>query len=477
MRRFVARRFEDNLSRHVLFAVIALATFSRVADAQISAEQLLKLSTGDPAGQQQSLNEAIATFHAGDLDSTRVQLAAACRDHAQLPPSRVLMGYLLLSNNALAAARSELELAVVELPADPEAYAMLGDLAFQEGRRVEAELLFRRSLLLAEALKDNPKRKARLLGRAHAGLAAVAEARAQWSQAQEHLMAWLKSEPDSGPVHRRLATTWFQLGKAKEAYRELQTAASAAPEAGPAAAELSLAGMYEQAGDEVNAAKMISAAVKRGGQHLPTQIAAAEWALRAADRLPEAHTYAAAALAIDKHASEALVLAGAVARLQQEPERAIKFLEAAHLEAPDNFQAVNLLALVLADEQEPRDQQRALRFAQANAARYPQNAESAATLGWVYQRLGQMRDADAALTRALNAGTLSADGAYFVATMLKRQGRREEAAKLATKALETKQPFLYRDQAADIAGQSTDQPNGASTGARKSPAPTRGAGK
>jgi hypothetical protein len=36
VRRFVARRFEDSLSRHVLFAVIAVAAISRVADAQIS---------------------------------------------------------------------------------------------------------------------------------------------------------------------------------------------------------------------------------------------------------------------------------------------------------------------------------------------------------------------------------------------------------------------------------------------------------
>ena len=109
--------------------------------------------------------------------------------------------------------------------------------------------------------------------------------------------------------------------------------------------------------------------------------------------------------------------------------------------------------------------------------RYPQNAEAAATLGWVYQRLGQIRDADAALTRALNAGTLGADGAYFVATMLERQGRREEAAKLATKALETKQPFLYRDQAAAIAGKSADPSSEASPVAEKSPTPTRDAEK
>jgi len=473
VRQLVARRIECGLSWYVLLAVLAIATLAPSAHAQMSAEQLLRLSTGDPASQQQMLSEPVATFLAGDLDGARAQLTAAYRGHALLPPPRVLMAYLLVSNNAVAAARNELESVVVESPADPEAYAMLADLAFQDGRRAEAELLFARSLRLAEALKDNPKRKARLLGRAHAGLAAVAEARAQWPLAQEHLTAWLKNEPDNGPVHRRLATAWFRLGKAKEAYRELQTAAKADADAGPAAAELALAEMYEQAGDEASAAKMIGAAVKRGGQHLATQLAAAEWALRAADRLAEAQTHATAARAIDEHASDALVLLGAIARLQREPARAIELLEAAHLEAPDNFQAINLLALVLADEQEPRDQQRALKFAQANATRYPQNAEAAATLGWVYQRLGHIRDAETALNRAFNAGTLSADGAYFVATMFERQGRREEAAKLAAKALETKQPFMYRAQAAEIVSHWKGQGSEISTAAEKSPPPTR----
>ena len=102
---------------------------------------------------------------------------------------------------------------------------------------------------------------------------------------------------------------------------------------------------------------------------------------------------------------------------------------------------------MLADQEEPREQQRALRFAQANATRYPQSAEAAGTLGWAYQRLGQADEAEAALNRALTAGTLSADCTYFVADLFERQGRREEAATLATKALESTVPFLYRAQA------------------------------
>jgi tetratricopeptide (TPR) repeat protein len=471
-RQRIARRIAGSLWSYMLLAILVLATVAQAAHAQMSAEILLNLSTGDPVNQQQMVNDAVAAFNAGDLEGARTQLMAACRDHAKLPPSRVLMAYLLVSNKALSAARNELELVVVELSADPESYAMLADLAYQDGRRAEAELLFARSLRLAEALKDNPQRKARLLGRAHAGLAAVAEARGQWPEAREHLTAWLKNEPDNEPVHRRLATAWFHLGKPKEAYQELQTTAKADPNSGPAAAELALAEMYEQAGDQANGAKMIGAAIKRGGENLTTRLAAAEWALRA-DRLAEAQTHAAAALAIDEHSSDALVLSGAIARLQRESAQASKFLEAAHLEDPENFQATNLLAQVLADGSDSRDQQRALKFAKANAARYPQNAEAAATMGWVYQRLGLTRDAEVALSRALTAGTLSADGAYFAATMLQRQGRREEAAKLAAVALETKQPFLYRAQAAEIVSHAKGQGAELSSADEKSQPPTR----
>ena len=193
----------------------------------------------------------------------QAQLTAACRAHAELPPSRVLMAYLVVSNNAVAAAHNELESVVVELPADPEAYAMLADLAFQDQRRAEAELLFARSLRLAEGMKDNPKRKARLLGRAHAGLAALAEAREQWPLALDHLAAWLKAEPASAAAHQRLGKALFHQSKAKEAYQEFQAAAKTDVTAGPASAELSLADLYEQAGDQASAAKMMAAAVKR----------------------------------------------------------------------------------------------------------------------------------------------------------------------------------------------------------------------
>ena len=118
-------------------------------------------------------------------------------------------------------------------------------------------------------MKDNPKRKARLLGRAHAGLAAVAEARGQWPLAQEHLAAWLKAEPASAAAHQRLGKALFHESKVKEAYQEFQAAAKADPTAGPASAELSIADQYEQAGDQAGAAKMMAAAVKLAGTTAP----------------------------------------------------------------------------------------------------------------------------------------------------------------------------------------------------------------
>jgi hypothetical protein len=79
-------------------------------------------------------------------------------------------------------------------------------------------------------------------------------------------------------------------------------------------------------------------------------------------------------------------------------------------------------------------------------------------------------EAEAALNNALATGNINPDGAYLAARMFERQGRDAEAARLAAKALETKPPFMYRTESAEIVSRWQARDAAAAKGPDKGPA-------
>ncbi len=153
---------------------------------------------------------------------------------------------------------------------------------------------------------------------------------------------------------------------------------------------------------------------------------------------------------IDPDNADANVLAGGIARLEHDNQAAERYLESAHGQAPANLAASNLLALTLADGDDPAGQARALELAQQNFDKNPQNSEAMATLGWALFRLGRFDEASQRLHQAMATGTLNPNGAYFVARICQREGKFTDAKTLLTKALATKRRFAYQDDAQQL---------------------------
>ncbi len=260
------------------------------------------------------INAAEELLRAGDFDAAREKLADAQKKNPRLAPGGVIVARWCLANNQIPQARAELEKVVELEPGEPEAYALLGDLAWRDRRIAETELLFREALTRAGALKGSAARKAEAEAQAHAGLATVGEARSRWPVARDELAAWAKADEKNPIPHERLGVALFQLGKPKEALAEFQTAGKLNTDF---IAEIALAKLYEESGDRENATRWMNAAVKRLPASVTVRLTVANWQLET-NRIAQAKAQVEAALKADPNALDAKILAGGIARLEKD---------------------------------------------------------------------------------------------------------------------------------------------------------------
>ena len=428
----------------VVLALAILALRVSPAAAQMSVEILTSGATSDAEGPHyQDVEDAIKKFTTRDYEGARKLLEEARKKTPKLAPAEIMMAQLYRASNQSGPGRAELEKAVRKYPQDPEAYLLIGEIGLQEGRTTEAGLVFAKASEVTNAFKENPKRLQNFKIRSFAGLASVDESLERWKEAKVHLEAWVKADQDSANPHQRLGRALFQLKEAKEAYTEFQTAAKADAKLPPV--DVTMASLYWTAGDKTKAEQFLERAIKAGGKDLRSKLALTQLLLTM-NRLGDAQKYADEAVKADPKSIEAKLAAGVLARMQGDYKTAEKLLDAVHQQSPANFLATNHLALVLV-EGDDASKQRALEFAEMNARQNPKNAEAVATLGWVYFKNGKVKEAEQALNSLMSAGGVTADSAFYLASMLAEQGRTTEALKLLENILNGERLFAYRKQA------------------------------
>jgi len=433
-----------------LMVAVAMALPASRADAQVTAQTLIGKAVSDDS-QNQEVTGAINRFRDRDIDGCRAILERVKSNNAKLPPPGVMMAMLWLSVNQLGPARAELEDSVVKFPKDPEPYLMMGDLAFQERRVTDADMLFKEATRLTAEYTENAKRKRDFDIRCNAGSAAVAEARKQWEAAQKHLQAWIDLDPDNASAHQRMGIVLFQLSKPTEALEQFREAKKLDQKA--VQPELAMARLYDDAKKRDTAKKLIEAAIKEAPKDPAVLLAASQWYLGQND-LERAKAIADDALKIDAKSLEGRVVRGAIARVARDYATAEKFFYDAHVQSPGNFPASNSLALVLIESDDKESRQRALEMAEANVAMHrensPQQVNALTTLAWVYYKLGRREDAEKILAQITQNNALTTDGAYYVAKLLSDRGEKDRAKKILEEVLVNEPMFATRPDAVDL---------------------------
>jgi Tfp pilus assembly protein PilF len=414
-----------------------------------AAENTVADPTGTSEAQPQEIKDAIARFQERDFEGAMKLLKEAVKKNADLPPATVIMAQFYAAANSAPDFRRSLEQAVVEAPADPEAYAIMAEMAMRERRVTDADLLYQKAnAVLAKADKSvSNKRKDGLTPRILSGLAAVDDYRENWAGEQKQLESWLKADPKSADAMQRLAQCLFRQKDAQGALEKLREAAKINTKL--LTPEAILAGFYERAGDRKNAQLWMEKAIVAAPKDLNTRLAAAQWNLQAG-QFDEAKKQASEAQKLDSNSVEAKMVRGVIALFLKDFKGAELYFQEAFNQSPRTFGASNNLAIALVeqtgDDAEAK-KRRALGYAQNNVQQYPKSAEAYSTLGWVFYKMRRLEDAEKMLNTAVSSGQMTPDTAYYLARISVDRNKETQAKQLLEGALKSPEPFMYKDEA------------------------------
>ena len=331
---------------------------------------------------------------------------------------------------------------------------ILGNVALQERRVTDADLLYQKATELLKSFTSSPKRKEILEPQTISGLAAVAEAREQWALAQTDLESLLKLNPKDAfcdaAARPRVVPAEGRGRRSDEAQgsqdRRQGQRAHARGRAGPFSTS-SMATTF-------NAQKWMTKALNNAPDDLRTQLVLAQWALETG-QIDMAETHAAKALTLDPKSLEAKVLRGVVALFKKDYKVAEKVLRRTPTcnRPAASRRAINL-ALALCEQVDSSKKpdaaklRRALEYANANYQQNSKNADAASTLGWgALQGWRPGSGRVGAPARPASTGNLSADTAYYMAQISYDRGRKDDAKILLEAVLKGTRPFSMRPEA------------------------------
>lgn len=425
----------------------AMATQEAILKA-LTVENLIGNAVSLSNQQYPDVDKAIQRFKNGDTQGAKEFLEIAKQKYPKLPPVDLILAKLQVIARNGPAARVYLEQTVTENPTDPEAYLILGDIAFTEGRTTEANALFEKAQALSQAFTENEKRKQDFEIRVLAGLAAVKEKRQLWAEAQALLTKWVGLNPDSSAAHLRLGNTLFRLKKPTEAFNEFKKARDLQPDSSHP--YILLGQLYTQDKEVDKARTSFERAYAEEQKNEATATAYAEWLIQQ-NNLDKAQEVVTAMRTEKPDSVTALLLDGVVAKLRRQSKAAEDALVKVLTIEPGNAGATNLLALILAESDKSADQDKALGYAQVNSRQFPNAPQANVTLAWVLHRMGRTNEALQVLGRVAQTN-LNADSAYLVAKILVDQGRKENAQQVLEQVLKQAGTgmFLYRRDAEEL---------------------------
>jgi Tfp pilus assembly protein PilF len=430
-----------------IFAILAARPWHFTA----WATPIASLATRDPDAPEQpqlvELQRAIEAFRQGEFAAALEWLKQARQKQPGLAPAPVMLANMHFSEDQPVAGRSLLEQAAIEFPDDPEPPLIFGDLAWRERRLSDAQAQYLRGQQLLESFSGDAARKHQLRVRATMGLAHVAEARGQFGVAGKLFSQVIAIEPQHGNAHFRLGNVLFALDRPREALAEFKKAKElndAAPNP-----NLALALLYHQSGKLDVAEKWFQRAIAEAPTDDEPRTAMARWQLEVRGNLPSAERHAQDAARLDPASFEAPLVLGIVAMCRGSHAQAEQFFAAVLKKSPGHIVASNQMAVALVEQGDADRRRQAQELAHILAQSYPHNAEAAATLGWVAFQVGDLDEAEKQLGRAISAGSVSRDAAYYYARFLFKRGEIAKSKTYLQKALDGSGLFTHHQQARD----------------------------
>ena len=413
------------MRRYHLLVALAFVVVNRVTFAGPVTKSGIPLPAYTQAvGAELHLRKAFELFKLNKTDECRARLAIAFENHPNLPPVDLMMAQLLLRNNRVQEGRQLLESAAVAYPDHPEVYLAFADQALSESRLSDAALNIQKAAGLAPPAEWSTAQKASLVEHLFQRRVLVAERRGDWKQAEQVLAKWSTMKPMDHTIRGRYAKALFHVGKTESAMKELEQVESADDKAIPA--EVFMAGWYAKEQDFAAAAKLLESRLARNPNDARVLTPLAHLRLLQGDAA-NAWTLATKAAEGSDETTALKLLRGAIARRLDKRDIALELANSVYQESPDNFEASNLLAELLADSADPQQRRTALQLAESNVRQYPNSAASLSTLGWVCYLDNRLPIAEQLLNAARRKSPRDPQILYRLGMVYEKQGKPDRA--------------------------------------------------
>jgi tetratricopeptide (TPR) repeat protein len=434
-------------TRSLLPLFLSLLSIASTAIAETIAVHdlsLAKIVRRDPAADPQQLEVAVKTFETGDYEGTLNRLEEACRANAELPPPELMLARMFLAVGRLDTVSGLLEQVARERPEYPGTYNTFGELALQQGRVADALAQFTLVRLMLDRRKV--RQRERFESDCLLGLAAVAELRGQWDQAAKYLRVVLEADEAMGPAHYRLGIAEFYRGEQTSAVKHLRRGREL--DGSLPVAELALSRLYDQTGNREQAEAWMMKAVERHPTDPMVRTAQANWLLKQGEDT-EAYQAAKEANALNSDDRNVRYTLGIAARQLRRFEEAIDSFRQLYQNSPNDLEALNQLALCLAEQEDPAARRQALQFAESLVRQTPQDRRAYATLGWCHYRNENLSQAKQALMTSISGGEGPAVSGYYLACVLRDLGEAEKIPELLAAAANAEAPFSHRAEVSE----------------------------
>lgn len=439
----------------LIFLFIFVTILSSTVYAQTQQTKTWVHKLVESSKEYSKIQQAEELLRKGEAQNSFKILENVVTQDPELPPDQFLFAILYLWNNNLEGARQILQGTGVKYPDYPGVYVLLGNLSVQEGRNLEASLLYQKALQWVEGKTWKPYQSQAFLDQIYTGLAAIAERRENWNETASYLEKLLKLREKDGLLRQRIAICYFRAGKRENTEKELYAAKKESDSV--EAPELSLGKLYTEQKMMDQAKKWIELATQKNPKDNYVFFQVAQWYWNQ-DDIEKAQAHALQSIQLGNNTVDVKMLLGLIAREQKKFDEAEKIFTEVYEKNPTYFSASNQLALVLLEQKEKEKKEKSVQLASINARLHSKNVIALSTWAWILFRLNNINESEKIFQEIVKSGNVPAETAYYLAHVTFKQNRLQDTKQWLQAAKRTPFRFVYKKEVEEWLGRLASTP-------------------
>jgi len=419
----------------LVLAIVFSSSFSAIGE-------VVSVIAGIASDVETTVQAALDLLRKGDVSSARKRLSRI-ENVPDLPHPEIILADMMIAIGRPADAQSVLDPLSLGQEGTFDLHLAFAKLAIAQQRWFDAWTHVRLADKAERPSTWSSEHKEKMEVVLAQTQATICEGRGDWKRLKSIGEPFAKRSPPDAKLMALLGHAEFSLGNVDRAIKYLEKVRELVPGLDPPM--LVIAQWHDSKSDseQTEAAFRSAIAQYQDADLDESKLRLARWLLWN-NRPDEAEPLLSGVPAgDDKRADQRAFLRASSARMRGDLAAAKSILTPLHQKEPTAFPVSNLLALIAIESSEEVDRSLAFELAKTNCNNQPNVAEAWSTLGWVLYKRGDLKSAHESLMRSAQAGQISRDTAYFIATVKSRMGQTAAAAELGNAAVSANGPFHY----------------------------------